>query len=180
MPLIQLRRDWPGNFRRSVIAEKKVVRVLEWSPGEILELAEGPELDAVAKDLGKSLQEVVFSTVLGKHVRKDACPPEPVEESADAGEEGERLPDEPQAPNPLKVQTSPGPVEPQTGKKTKPTAKKKASKPDQPPAAPVSEAEAAAEAETVAPVTEASGESESPATGEGEPPAANPLRQTAS
>lgn len=55
---VKLSRSRPGPFRRSVRSEdgKSVLRVLEFQPGEAVELTDPLELAAVRKDLGHALE----------------------------------------------------------------------------------------------------------------------------
>lgn len=117
MALIQLKRTWPGNFRRTVRSGDQVLRVLEWSPGDVLTLQTEAELAAVADDLGKCLQVVVYDEAAGKHLPVPATPPaetaaEPAEAAAaelspdttdtEASDAANRKPSRKPAANPLR------------------------------------------------------------------------------
>lgn len=159
---VQLKRNWPGRFHRSVIVEGQVARVLEWEPGETLKLTDEAEIAAVQSDLGKSLRHVVHSTVLGKYVPIEACPPEPVEE--DDGDEN--VSDETNAERPANPLTAPKPqstAKPNPAKPGKSNGNKGKAPKAPTPKAP--EPKSAEPAETSEPTTE--------------PPSDdNPLRQT--
>jgi hypothetical protein len=85
---VKLSRSRPGPFRRSVRSEdgKSVLRVLEFQPGEAVELTDPLDLAAVRKDLGHALE--VLPELPLKPVAAD--PEEPTEpnsgESAEASE----------------------------------------------------------------------------------------------
>ena len=53
MPLVMLRRDWPANFRRTVMVGKKTVQY-EFVPGIPVEL-DGRTIEAMKRDIGKAL-----------------------------------------------------------------------------------------------------------------------------
>lgn len=62
MPFVMLKRNWPGNFRRTITTGKKgkeTKRVLEFSPGVPVELM-AAEVDALRKDIGVALQPIEF------------------------------------------------------------------------------------------------------------------------
>jgi hypothetical protein len=55
---LQLRKDWPGNFRRTVRdSEGKASHIIEWSPGDIIEMKDEHERAATKDDIGKALVE---------------------------------------------------------------------------------------------------------------------------
>lgn len=57
MPEVMLKRDWPGQFRRTVRIGKKTPEVLVFTPGEAVEL-DAKQLDAVKADIGVCLMPV--------------------------------------------------------------------------------------------------------------------------
>lgn len=62
MPFVMLKKNWPGNFRRTITTGKKgkeTKRVLEFTPGEPVELTPA-EVDALRSDIGVALQPVEF------------------------------------------------------------------------------------------------------------------------
>jgi hypothetical protein len=60
MPKVMLRRNWPGNFRRSIRNEKgEVLRVIEFAPGQAVEVLDD-EMPSVQADLGHALQLVTL------------------------------------------------------------------------------------------------------------------------
>lgn len=69
MPIVMLKRNWPGNFRRSVrTVSGELVRVIELEPGGTATVSTEDELRAVAQDIGAALVEVKFSEEAGKFV----------------------------------------------------------------------------------------------------------------
>ena len=53
MPLVMLKRDWPGKFRRT-IGEGKKTQVLEFLPGVAVDLT-AKQIDGIKGDLGRAL-----------------------------------------------------------------------------------------------------------------------------
>ncbi len=51
---VMLRKDWPGSFRRT-FGDAKDRQMLEWSPGDVMELKTEAEIAAVKDDIGKAL-----------------------------------------------------------------------------------------------------------------------------
>lgn len=55
MPLVMLKKNWPGGFRRNVRDKAgKILRTLEFTQGETLDV-EPADCAAIAADIGKSL-----------------------------------------------------------------------------------------------------------------------------
>lgn len=62
MPSVMLKKNWPGNFRRTITTGKKgkeTKRVLVFSPGVPVELT-AAEIEAVRSDIGAALQPIEF------------------------------------------------------------------------------------------------------------------------
>lgn len=54
---LKLRKSWQGNFRRSYgPADDRTI--LEWSPGDVLEVTDEAAIEATRGDIGHSLIEV--------------------------------------------------------------------------------------------------------------------------
>lgn len=70
MPLVMLRRDWNGTFRRTVTSTDGTSRVLQFSPGEVVEIS-AAEVPSLTFDLGRALQPVEWSAEKRKHVAID-------------------------------------------------------------------------------------------------------------
>lgn len=89
MPFVMLKKNWPGNFRRTITIGKKgkeTKKVLEFSPGVPVELT-AQEVEAVRADIGIALQPIEFDEkarprvitdeVVAEEPAKDAVTNEP-------------------------------------------------------------------------------------------------------
>lgn len=81
MPIVMLRRDWPGQFRRVIRDEEgkpvEPERVLMFSPGESVECEDG-DMPSLARDV--QLKTLIVNAVL--KVEKVAVEPTPEEPDA--------------------------------------------------------------------------------------------------
>ena len=78
MPFVMLKKNWPGNFRRTVSIGKKgkeTKKVLEFSPGVPVELSPA-EVEALHSDIGVTLQPVEFDEKARPRVITDEVVPE--------------------------------------------------------------------------------------------------------
>ena len=78
MPFVMLKKNWPGNFRRTIKVGKKgkeTEKVLEFTPGEPVELT-AQEVEALRSDIGVSLQPVEFDEKARPRVITDEVVPE--------------------------------------------------------------------------------------------------------
>ncbi len=58
MPLVMLKKDWPGTFRRSIRDDKgKIISTLEFNPGEPVDISYD-QLPAIEKDMFHALLPV--------------------------------------------------------------------------------------------------------------------------
>ena len=84
MPFVMLKRNWPGNFRRTITTGKKgkeTKKVLEFSPGVPVELT-AAEVEAVRSDIGTALQPIEFDEKARPRViTDDVVADEPAEQS---------------------------------------------------------------------------------------------------
>lgn len=84
MPFVMLKRNWPGNFRRTITIGKKgkeTKKVLEFSPGVPVELT-AQEVDALRSDIGPALQPIEFDEKARPRVISDEVEvDEPAEQS---------------------------------------------------------------------------------------------------
>jgi hypothetical protein len=86
MPFVMLKRNWPGNFRRTITSGKKgkeTKKVLEFSPGVPVELTPA-EVEALRSDIGPALQPIEFDEkarprVISDEVEVDTPEEHPVE-----------------------------------------------------------------------------------------------------
>lgn len=51
---LMLKKSWHGNFRRSV-KKPDGITILEWSPGDVIQLQDEYEIEATKDDVGKAL-----------------------------------------------------------------------------------------------------------------------------
>ena len=86
MPSVMLKKDWPGNFRRTITIGKKgkeVKKVLEFTPGVPVELTPA-EIEAVRPDIGVALQPIEFDEKARPRVISDEVEvDEPAEQSVE-------------------------------------------------------------------------------------------------
>lgn len=84
MPFVMLKRNWPGNFRRTITTGKKgkeTKKVLEFSPGVPVELT-AAEVESVRSDIGTALQPIEFDEKARPRViTDDVVADEPAEQS---------------------------------------------------------------------------------------------------
>lgn len=89
MPLVMLKRDWPGNFRRTItekVRGKDVKRTLEFSPGVPVELTNA-EIKAVLPDIGIALLPVELDEKARPRViTDDVIPDETTVKETDSSE----------------------------------------------------------------------------------------------
>lgn len=81
MPFVMLKRNWPGNFRRTIIIGKKgkeTKKVLEFSPGLPVDLT-AAEVEALRPDIGIALLPVDFDEKGRPRVITDEVVPEETE-----------------------------------------------------------------------------------------------------
>ena len=81
MPFVMLKRNWPGNFRRTITIGKKgkeTKKVLEFSPGLPVDLT-AAEVEALRPDLGIALLPVDFDEKGRPRVITDEVVPEETE-----------------------------------------------------------------------------------------------------
>lgn len=90
-----LKRDWPGNFQRTIRDEQGLeLGVMHFVPGEPVEV-EGDQLDGIRKDIGPALQWCQLTPDghgLGKphddQSKQPTPPPAPVEVEGDEAKHG--------------------------------------------------------------------------------------------
>lgn len=86
MPSVMLKKNWPGNFRRTIKIGKKgkeVTQVLEFTPGVPVELTPA-EIEAVRADIGVALQPIEFDEKARPRVISDEVEvDEPAEQSVE-------------------------------------------------------------------------------------------------
>jgi hypothetical protein len=81
MPFVMLKRNWPGNFRRTITIGKKgkeTKKVLEFSPGLPVDLT-AAEVEALRPDIGIALLPVDFDEKGRPRVITDEVVPEETE-----------------------------------------------------------------------------------------------------
>jgi hypothetical protein len=81
MPFVMLKRNWPGNFRRTITIGKKgkeTKKVLEFSPGLPVDLT-AAEVEAIRPDIGIALLPVDFDEKARPRVITDEVVPEETE-----------------------------------------------------------------------------------------------------
>ena len=81
MPFVMLKRNWPGNFRRTITTGKKGKenkRVLEFMPGVPVDLS-AAEVEALRSDIGVVLVPVDFDEKNRPRVITDEVLPEETE-----------------------------------------------------------------------------------------------------
>jgi hypothetical protein len=81
MPFVMLKRNWPGNFRRTITIGKKgkeTKKVLEFSPGVPVDLT-AAEVEALRPDIGIALLPVDFDEKARPRVITDEVVPEETE-----------------------------------------------------------------------------------------------------
>jgi hypothetical protein len=81
MPFVMLKRNWPGNFRRTITIGKKgkeTKKVLEFSPGVPVDLT-AAEVEALRPDIGIALLPVDFDEKNRPRVITDEVVPEETE-----------------------------------------------------------------------------------------------------
>jgi len=81
MPFVMLKKDWPGNFRRTITTGKKgkeTKHVLEFSPGIPVDLS-AAEVEAIRPDIGIALLPVDFDEKARPRVITDEVVPEETE-----------------------------------------------------------------------------------------------------
>jgi hypothetical protein len=74
---VRLKRAWPGPFRRSVRIDGKPVSILEWNPGDVMEVTDETELAAIKDDIGKALEVMREPVTLAAPDEPPAAEPEP-------------------------------------------------------------------------------------------------------
>ena len=70
MPHVMLKKNWNGNFRRTIHRATSAERVLTFTPGEVVEI-EPNDVDQIANDLGKALIPVEWDDEKKKFVPVD-------------------------------------------------------------------------------------------------------------
>lgn len=82
MPIVMLKRSWPGNFRRTITVKgrggKETKRVLEFSPGVPVDLT-AEEVEAMMPDIGTALQPVELDEKARPRIIHDAVGVDQVE-----------------------------------------------------------------------------------------------------
>ena len=110
MPHVMLRKNWNGTFRRRINVGTAKERMLEFQPGEVIEIV-GDEIEGVLHDLGKALMPVEWSDEKRKFVEVDMTDVD-VEAStvADVGQVGTETSEVKEPETPVATQ----PEEPET------------------------------------------------------------------
>lgn len=68
---VRLRKNWPGNFRRTVRVDEKPIAILEWAPGDVIAVTDEHELASIKDDIGKALELVVPPVTVPEPVPAD-------------------------------------------------------------------------------------------------------------